>query len=186
PPQTREIVVHDPSTGEEIGRAPLMDVDDVAAAVSRARKVQPEWAKLSCRQRASYIFRAREIVLDQLEEIAKLISRETGKPATEAISMEIVPTLDLMHYFAHNTRQLLDRRKIDIGQYNFMARSSYIVYKPLGVVGIISPWNFPWATPLDEVAMAFMAGNAVVVKPSELTPLTALKIADIFKQAELP
>ncbi|HKP81509.1 MAG TPA: aldehyde dehydrogenase family protein, partial [Pyrinomonadaceae bacterium] len=132
------------------------------------------------------ILRAREIVLDQLEEIAKLISRETGKPASEAISMEIVPTLDLMHYFAKNTHELLDRRKIDIGQYNLMLRSSYVVYKPLGVVGIISPWNFPWATPLDEVVMALMAGNAVVVKPSELTPLTALKIANIFKQAGLP
>ena len=186
PTQTREIVVHDPSTGEEIGRAPLMNEDDVAAAVERARLAQPAWAKLSYRERARFILRAREAVLEQLEEIAKLISRETGKPPTEAISMEIVPTLDLMHYFAHNTAQLLDRKKIDLAQYNYMARSSYIFYKPLGVVGIISPWNFPWATPLDEVVMALMAGNAVVVKPSELTPLTALKIADVFKQAQLP
>jgi succinate-semialdehyde dehydrogenase/glutarate-semialdehyde dehydrogenase len=186
PPQTREIVVHDPSTGEEIGRAPLMNADEVGAAVSRARTAQPEWAKLSYKQRARYILRARETVLDQLEEIAKLISRETGKPATEAISMEIVPTLDLMHYFAEHTHQLLERPELDIGQYNLMYRWSYIVYKPFGVVGIISPWNFPWATPLDEVVMALMAGNAVVVKPSELTPLTALKIADIFKQAGLP
>jgi succinate-semialdehyde dehydrogenase/glutarate-semialdehyde dehydrogenase len=147
---------------------------------------QPAWAKLSYRERARFILRAREIVLAELEEIAKLISRETGKPASEAISMEIVPTLDLMHHFAKHTAQLLDRRRIDIGQYNLMARSSYLVYKPLGVVGIISPWNFPWATPLDEVVMALMAGNAVVVKPSELTPLTALKIASVFKQAQLP
>jgi succinate-semialdehyde dehydrogenase/glutarate-semialdehyde dehydrogenase len=185
PPQTREIVVHDPSTGEEIGRAPLMDANAVAVAVSRARRAQPEWAKLSYRKRARFILRARELVLDQLEDIAKLISRETGKPATEAIAMEIVPTLDLMHYFAKTTHRLLARPEIDIGQYNLMYRSSYIVYKPLGVVGIISPWNFPWATPLDEVVMALMAGNAVVVKPSEL-PLTALKIGEIFKQAQLP
>ena len=184
--QTRQIVSHDPSTGEEIGRAPLMDATQVAAAVNRGRAAQPAWAKLSYRERARFILRARALVLDQLEEIAKLISRETGKPKSEAISMEIVPTLDLMHYFARHTHQLLERRKIDIGQYNFMARSSYIVYKPLGVVGIISPWNFPWATPLDEVVMALMAGNAVVVKPSELTPFTALKIADVFKQANLP
>ena len=178
--------MHDPSTGEEIGRAPLMDANAVAVAVSRARRAQPEWAKLSYRKRARFILRARELVLDQLEDIAKLISRETGKPATEAIAMEIVPTLDLMHYFAKTTHRLLARPEIDIGQYNLMYRSSYIVYKPLGVVGIISPWNFPWATPLDEVVMALMAGNAVVVKPSELTPLTALKIGDIFKQAQLP
>ena len=163
-----------------------MDVVQVAAAVNRCRDAQPAWAKLSYRERARFILRAREIVLAQLEEIAKLISRETGKPTSEAIFMEIVPTLDLMYYFAHHTRQLLDRRKIDLGQYNFMARSSYIVYKPLGVVGIISPWNFPWATPLDEIVMALMAGNAVAVKPSELTSLTALKIAEVFKQAQLP
>src|SRR5215216_967572 len=185
-PQPREVISYDPSTGEEIGRVPLLNFGDVAAAVSRARAAQQAWADLSYRKRARFILRAREIVLEQLEEIAKLISRETGKPATEAIAMEIVPTLDLMHHFAENTQRLLDHRRIDIGQYNLMGRSSYVVYKPLGVVGIISPWNFPWATPLDEVVMALMAGNAVVVKPSELTPLTALKIADIFKQAQLP
>jgi acyl-CoA reductase-like NAD-dependent aldehyde dehydrogenase len=184
--QTREIVSVDPSTGEEIGRVSLMDATDVAAAVARARAAQPAWARLSYPERARFILRAREIVLDQLEEIAKLISRETGKPVTEAISMEVVPTLDLMNYFAENTKQLLKRRRVGLGQYNFMARTSYIVYKPLGIVGIISPWNFPWATPLDEVVMALMAGNAVVVKPSELTPLTALKIVDVFKQARLP
>lgn len=185
-PQVRELVSVDPSTGAEIGRVPLMEAADVAAAVSRARAAQPAWAKLSYRERARLILRAREIVLDQLDDIATLVSRETGKPVTEAISMEIVPTLDLMHYFAENTKQILKRRRIGLGQYSFMARTSYIVYKPLGVVGIISPWNFPWATPLDEVVMALMAGNAVIVKPSELTPLTALKIADVFKQAQLP
>src|SRR5689334_22226499 len=184
--QRREIIAQDPSTGEEIGRAPLLDASEVAAAVNRGRAAQPAWSRLSYRERARFILRARQVVLDQLEDIAQLISRKTGKPKSEAISMEIVPTLDLMQYFARNTRKLLDRRKIDLGQYNFMARSSYIVYKPLGVVGIISPWNFPWATPLDEVVMALMAGNAVVLKPSELTPFTALKIREVFKQAKLP
>ncbi|HWF88713.1 MAG TPA: aldehyde dehydrogenase family protein [Pyrinomonadaceae bacterium] len=184
--QTREIISVDPSTGAEIGRAPLLDAKEVNAAVARARAAQPAWARLSYRERARFILRARELVLTQLEEIAKLISRETGKPVTEAIAMEIVPTLDLMQYFAGKTKQLLKRKRIGLGQYNLMARTSYIIYKPLGVAGIISPWNFPWATPLDEVVMALMAGNAVVVKPSELTPFTALKIADVFKQAQLP
>ena len=182
----REIVSRDPATGEEIGRVPLMNAADVAAAVNSAREAQRDWARLSFRARAPFILRAREIVLAQLEEIASLISRETGKPPAEAISMEIVPTLDLMQYFARHAERLLKRQKIGLGQYELMGRSSYIVYKPLGVVGIISPWNFPWATPLDEVVMALMAGNGVVVKPSELTPLTALKIADVFKTAKLP
>lgn len=184
--QTYEIISYDPSTGDEIGRAPLMNSSQVAAAIQKARSAQSLWTKLSYHERARFILRAREIVLAQLEEIAKLISLETGKPAAEAISMEIVPTLDLMRYFAENTKSMLDRRKIDIGQYGLMGRSSYVVYKPVGVVGIISPWNFPWATPLDEVVIALMAGNAAVLKPSELTSLTALKIGDVFKQAQLP
>jgi succinate-semialdehyde dehydrogenase/glutarate-semialdehyde dehydrogenase len=184
--ETREIVSVNPATGRENGRVRLMDATDVAGAVKRARQVQRDWSQLSYRARAQFILRAREIVLDQVDEIAALVSRETGKPPAEATSMEIVPTLDLMHYFARNTERLLMRQKIDIGQYDLMGRSSYIVYKPLGVVGIISPWNFPWATPLDEVVMALMAGNAVVLKPSELTPLTALKIGEVFQQARLP
>jgi len=180
-----EIISYDPATGAEIGRAPQTTVAQVQAAIGRAREVQPGWAKLSFRERARFILKARQIVLDEIDEIAVLISRETGKPAAEAISMEIVPTLDLMQYFASYAAKLLRPQKIDIGQYGLMGRSSQIVYKPLGVVGIISPWNFPWATPLDEVVMALMAGNAVAVKPSELTPLTALKIADVFKRAGL-
>ena len=181
-----EIRSVDPATGRENGRVPLMTFSDVAAAVKRARLAQPAWSQLSYRARAEFILRAREIVLGKVVEIASLISRETGKPPAEATSMEIVPTLDLMHYFARNTERLLMRQKIDIGQYDLMGRSSYIVYKPLGVVGIISPWNFPWATPLDEVVMALMAGNAVVLKPSELTLLTALKIGEVFREARLP
>lgn len=184
--RAREIISHNPSNGGENGRAALMNASDVAVAVRGARAAQPAWAALSYRERARFVLRAREFVLAQTEEIAQLISRETGKPPAEAISMEVVPTLDAMNYFAHNTARMLKREKIDIGQYGLLGRSSYIFYKPLGVVGIISPWNFPWATPLDEVVMALMAGNAVVLKPSELTPLTALKIGAIFKEARLP
>jgi acyl-CoA reductase-like NAD-dependent aldehyde dehydrogenase len=180
-----EIISYDPATGREIGRAPLFSAAAVAVAVRQAREAQPRWAALSFRERGRVMLRARQIVLAEIDEIATIISRETGKPMAEAISMEIVPTLDLLQYFARQTKRLLRPQKIDIGQYGLMGRSSRIVYKPLGVVGIISPWNFPWATPLDEVAMALMVGNAVVLKPSELTPLTALKIADVFERAGL-
>ena len=181
-----EIISYDPGTGEEIGRAPLASLEDVWQAVSRARAAQPAWAARSFRDRAQVILKARELMLADRDEIARLISRETGKPVAEAISMEIVPTLDAMHYFAHASESLLRPQKIDIGQYGMMGRSSSIQFKPLGVVGIISPWNFPLATPLDEVVMALMAGNAVVLKPSELTPLIALKIGELFRRASLP
>ena len=184
--QPREIVSYDPATGEEIGRAPMATPEEVRQAVSRARQAQPGWASLSFKERGRVILEARELMLAERDEIATLISRETGKPAAEAISMEIVPTLDAMHYFAHASENLLRPQKIDIGQYGLMGRSSTILFRPLGVVGIISPWNFPLATPADEVVMALMAGNAVVLKPSELTPLIALKLGDLFLRGGLP
>jgi len=175
-----------PATGEEIGRVPLFMPEEVARAVGRARAEQPDWAARSFRERGRLVMKARKIILKELEQIALLISRETGKPLAEAIAMEITPSLDLMQYFARQAGALLQRSRIHVGLYAWMGRASYMIYKPLGVVGIISPWNFPWATPLDEVAMALMAGNAVVLKPSELTPLTSLKIKDVFNRAGLP
>ena len=180
-----EIVVTNPATGEEIGRVPVNGVDEVQRAVASARKVQTSWAKVAFKDRGRLILRVRELVLSEQEEIAQLISSETGKPPAESLSMEIVPSLDLMHYFAKQTKNLLKPQRIDIGQYGLMGRSSRIVYQPLGVIGIISPWNFPWATPIAEVVMALMAGNSVILKPSELTPFTALKMLDVFERAGL-
>ncbi len=184
--RTKEIISYDPATGYEIGRAPFFSPEEVQQAVTRTRRAQPAWASLSFRERGRVILKARKLMLRERDEIARLITRETGKPAAEALSMEIVPTLDAMHYFAHASENLLRPQKIDIGQYGMMGRSSRIVFKPLGVIGIISPWNFPLATPADEVVMALMTGNAVVLKPSELTPLIALKIGEIFSRAGLP
>src|SRR6266536_3339988 len=182
---TSELISHNPATGEEIGRAPLTTPEEVARAVGRAREAQRAWAARSIRERGRLVMKARRLILEDLEEIALLISRETGKPVAEAIAMELTPALDLMQYFARYTASLLWPRRISVGQYALMGRSSYEVYKPRGVVGVVSPWNFPWATPLDEVVMALMAGNAVVLKPSELTPLTGLKIKEVFDRAGL-
>lgn len=184
--QAKEIISYDPATGDEVGRARLSSDDEVRDAVNQARQAQGPWAKETYDARAAIVMRARQVVLEELEAIALLISRETGKPVAEAISMELAPTLDLMQFFARRTKRLLRTEKISIGQYGLMGRTSRIVYRPLGTIGIVSPWNFPWAIPLGEVVMALMAGNAVVLKPSELTPLTGLRIADVFKRAGLP
>ena len=181
-----QIVSRDPATGEELGRVPITSPVEVAASVSRARAVQTQWAALTFAERARFILKARELLLAEMDEVAALISRETGKPVSEALAMEVVPTLDAFYYFAKNAKNLLRPQKLDIGQYGLMGRSSRIVYKPLGVVGIISPWNFPLGTPAEEVVMALMAGNTVVLKPSELTPLVGLKIGDLFSRAGLP
>ncbi|HEU4478038.1 MAG TPA: aldehyde dehydrogenase family protein [Pyrinomonadaceae bacterium] len=184
--EPREIISRDPGTGLELGRIPISSAEEVRSAIYRARAAQPAWAKRSFQERGQIILKARERMLAQVEELGLLISRETGKPVSEAISMEIVPTLDAMHHFARNAEKLLRPQKLDIGQYGLMGRSSRIVYKPVGVVGIISPWNFPLATPAQEIVMALVAGNSVVLKPSELTTLTALKLGEIFRDSGLP
>src|SRR5438270_13991749 len=158
-----EIVSRDPATREEIGRVPLTLPEEVARAVDRARAAQAVWAAKSFRERSRVVMNARKIVLKELEEIALLISRETGKPVAEAVAMELTPSLDLMQYFARKTESLLQRERINIGLYGLMGRTSYITYKPIGVVGIISPRNLPWATPRVEVVMAALGGTAGVL-----------------------
>ena len=184
--ETEEVISYNPATGEEVGRVPQMDTDAVKNAVERSRAAFAEWKKTSYAERRQFVMKAREVILAEIEEIAHLISAESGKPFGEAISMEISPVLDLMQYFARNTEKLLKPTKINIGLYAFLGRSSKIVYQPLGVVGIIPAWNYPFSIPLGETVMALMAGNTVVIKPSELTPLVGLKIGEIFEKAGFP
>lgn len=181
-----EIVSTNPATGEELGRVPDMTADDVAAAVERGRAAFQSWRQTSFDERKKLVMRAREVILSELDEIAGLISAESGKPVAEALSMELAPVLDLMQYFAKKASKLLKPRRVDIGLYSLLGRSSKIVYQPLGVVGIIPAWNYPFSIPLGETVMALMAGNSVVLKPSELTSLIGLKIGEIFKKAGAP
>jgi len=186
PTTSEEIISYNPATGEEIGRVPNASAETVENTVEKSRRAFQMWRETSYRHRAKFIMKTREIILSEMDEIARLVSDESGKPVAEAFSAEISPTLDLMQYFARNAQKILKPEKINIGQFKFLGRSSKIIYKPLGVVGIISPWNFPLAIPLGEVVMALMAGNTVVLKPSELTPLVGLKIGEIFEKAGLP
>lgn len=181
-----EIISYNPATGEEVGRAANASGEDVLIAVEKSRAAFETWRATSFRERAKLVIKAREVILAEMDDIARLISAEVGKPFSEAISTEIAPVLDLMQYFARNAARMLKPEKINIGQLALMGRSSKIVYQPLGSVAIISPWNYPLAIPLGEVAMALMAGNTVVLKPSELTPLVGLKIGEVFQKAGLP
>lgn len=183
PIQTDEIVSYDPATGAEVGRVAVTSADAVAQAVENARAAFAKWKVISFAERSRLVMAAREVLLAEMDEIALLISRESGKPVAEAFSMEIAPVLDLMQYFARNTEKMLRPAKIGIGIYGLMGRSSRIVYHPLGVVGIIPAWNYPFSIPLGEATMALMAGNTVVIKPSELTPMIGLKIGEIFEKA---
>lgn len=186
PIATEEIVSFDPASGEEVGRVRKFTPEEVREAVERGRTAFEIWKRTPFAERSRIVMRARQALLSQMDSIAQLISREMGKPVAEALSTDISPVLDLMQYFARKAEKMLSPRRRSVGFLAFLGRSSKITYKPLGVVGIISPWNFPLAIPLGEVVMALMAGNTVVLKPSEQTPLTGAKIGEIFETAGLP
>ena len=184
--ESDELVSYNPATGEEVGRVRISTKEDVEAAVARSREVFHKWKTTGFAERERLVMRAREVILAEMDDIARLISAESGKPFGEAIAMEIAPVLDLMQWVARGARKMLRPRRVDIGSYRLFARSSRIVYHPLGVVGIIPAWNYPFSIPLGEAAMALMAGNSVVIKPSELTPFVGLKIGEIFEKVGAP
>ena len=183
---SNELISFNPATGQEVGRAAITSPEEVKAAVERSRVAFESWRQTSFAERRHLVMRAREVILAEMDEIAHLISDESGKPFGEAISMEIAPVLDLMQHFARRTEHRLRPQRIGIGLYSLLGRSSKIVYQPLGVVGIIPAWNYPFSIPLGEAVMSVMAGNTVVIKPSELTPFVGLKIGEIFTKAGFP
>ena len=186
PIKSDEIISFNPATGAEIGRVAITSAEDTASAVARSREAFKHWKQTPFAERKRLVMAAREVILAEIDEIAHLISSESGKPFGEAIAFEIAPVLDLMQHFARNSERMLRPAKIDIGLFKLLGRSSQIVYHPLGVVGIIPAWNYPFSIPLGEAVMALMAGNTVIIKPSELTPFTGLKIGEIFEKAGFP
>lgn len=179
-----EVVSIDPATLEEIGRVPESSADDVAAAVRRARLAQSSWGALSYRNRGRYLLKVRRLLYEQQDEIVELISRETGKPQFEALATELLPMLDLISHFASKTEKILKEERFFLAV--FRNKRSMITYEPLGVIGVISPWNFPFSIPAGQVVMALMAGNSVVLKPSEYTPLIGARIQKLILDAGIP
>jgi len=175
-----------PATGELVGSVPTITPDQVQSVVDEVASVQPLWAQLSLADRGRYLRRAAQVLLDHSDEIAELISREQGKPRLESYTMELLPTIDLLHWCADNGQRILADESIPTPQLMLKQKKSKFVYEPIGVVGVIAPWNYPWSIPFGEVAIALMAGNGVVLKPASLTPLIGQRIQEVFERAGLP
>jgi succinate-semialdehyde dehydrogenase/glutarate-semialdehyde dehydrogenase len=175
-----------PSTGERLGSVPITAPEDVAAVVDEVAVVQPFWAQLTLGDRARYLARAGQVLIDEADQIRDLIVREQGKPRNEAFSMEVLPTIDALNWIGRAGPELLAEEKIEMTQLFFKTKRSAFTYEPLGVIGVISPWNYPWSIPFGEVALALMAGNGVVLKPASLTPLIGEAIAHVFERAGVP
>ena len=182
----RRLALASPATLEGIGEIEIQDAADVGAAMERARKAQVDWDTLPISERARIMYRALDILLERQEDILSTVIRETGKPRTEALQMEVFAVGDALNYYAKNAEAILktEKRKLH-GLSGFMKRLR-VVYRPLGVVAVITPWNGPFVLAMNPVIQALMAGNAVLLKPSEITPFSGLLAGEIFAEAGLP
>ena len=120
--------------------------------------------------------RAADVLLDEVDELVELLTSEQGKPRVESYTMELLPTVDSLKWIADNGPQILADEKLSMPQLILKSKSAKFTYEPIGVVGVIAPWNYPWSIPFGEVAIALMAGNGVVLKPASLTPLIGERI----------
>lgn len=173
-----------PATGELLGEVPVMDEAAVRAAVARARAAQKAWGALPLEERCELVLRYKDAVVERADEIIDLLARECGKPRHEALTHEVLVVADLATYFAKAAPKVLAPREVPL--HMLKHRKAVLHYVPRGVVAVISPWNFPFQLPLRDIVMALIAGNAAVLKPSEVTPLIALKAKQIWDEAGLP
>jgi acyl-CoA reductase-like NAD-dependent aldehyde dehydrogenase len=175
-----------PATGERVGTVETVTPEQVQGVVDDVAEVQPFWGQLSLEDRGRYLCRAADVLVEELDEVAELLTREQGKPRLESYTMELLPTVDLLHWCADNGPEILADEKIPYPQLFLKTKRSFFSYEPIGVVGVIAPWNYPWSIPFGEVAIALMAGNGVVLKPASLTPLLGERIQETFEKAGLP
>ncbi|HEX3294248.1 MAG TPA: aldehyde dehydrogenase family protein [Solirubrobacterales bacterium] len=174
-----------PATGELIGSVETLTPAKVQGIVDDVAEVQPFWAALTLGDRARYMRRACDVLLEDMDELAELLTNEQGKPRVESYTMELLPTVDSLKWIADNGPDILADEKQSMPVF-LKSKSAKVTYEPIGVVGVIAPWNYPWSIPFGEVAIALMAGNGVVLKPASLTPLIGERIRQTFEKAGLP
>lgn len=178
-----EIVVTSPVTGEVVGAVPRQTPGDVAAAVAKARAARPAWAAMPPRKRAKVFYRFMDLVLARQDEIKDFLQRESGKARRDAFA-EVFVVAGKARYYAHHGPQYLRPRRLraPLG----VTSRARLVRKPIGIVGIIAPWNYPLILTIGEAIPALMAGNGVVIKPASLTPLSAVWGAALLGECGLP
>lgn len=165
----------DPRDGSPITSFPVVDAAGIAAIVDRAREASAWWADLGFGGRRRLLIAWKAAIARDAHGLASTISRETGKPEGDAL-LEVMLTLGHLDWAAKHAEPVLRRRRVKAGLMNYNQHAS-VGYEPYGVVGVIGPWNYPFYTPMGSISYALAAGNAVVFKPSELTPGTAVWIA---------
>jgi len=177
------ILVSAPATDEPLGTVPVCTVADVEAAVERAREAQSTWAETSVDERAAVLERFGDLVLDERKPLLDLLQLETGKSRRHGVEEAVEVPLNCTYYADRGPAVLADEERDGAVA---AASTARVTYDPVGVVGVISPWNYPVSLAMSEVVPALMAGNSVVLKPDEKTPFVALALAELLERAGLP
>ncbi|MBQ1027184.1 aldehyde dehydrogenase family protein [Micromonospora sp. C95] len=178
--QGNHLVSTSPTTGDEAGRVPVATSVDVERAVERARAAAQWWAGLGFTARRERLLRWRRLLAQRMEQLAGLMHAEGGKPVADAL-VEIVTAVEHVDWAARNARRVLGPRRVR-SRLVLAEFSAHLEYQPHGVVGVIGPWNYPVFTPIGSIAYALAAGNAVVFKPSEYTPVAGQWLVDSFAE----
>jgi succinate-semialdehyde dehydrogenase/glutarate-semialdehyde dehydrogenase len=182
----RKLVSVNPATGEILREIECAGAADVHAAVARAHAAQKAWAALGVRRRIAALRQFQHRLQQRKSEIASSITREAGKPVAEALTTEVLVVLDAARFLIDNAYRLLRDEPVPHGNLATKLKNGRLIREPYGVVGIISPWNYPFSIPATETLAALVAGNAVLLKPSEFTPLVALELASLLREAGVP
>ncbi|MEV6364808.1 aldehyde dehydrogenase family protein [Nocardia asteroides] len=170
------IAVRNPATGEQTGTVPITAPDDVAAAVRELRLYQPEWEAIGPEGRKKWLLKMQDWLIDNTEHLAAVLQSETAKPRVDAL-IDPAFAVDLLGYYARRAGKFLADEHPAPHSPLARVKSLTVAYRPYPVVGVITPWNFPLAMPAIDVFPALAAGAAVILKPSEVTPLSAVELA---------
>ena len=185
-PTAPRIASLNPATGEILRQLDCATEAEVFEAVARARAAQPAWADLGLRRRIAIVRQFQSRLHEKKSEIAAAITREAGKPLVEALVTEVLVVLDAARFLIDNAYYLLSDEPVPHGNLVTKLKTGSLVREPHGVIGVISPWNYPFSIPATESLAALVAGNAVVLKPSEFTPLVALELSSLLHAAGVP
>jgi acyl-CoA reductase-like NAD-dependent aldehyde dehydrogenase len=181
-----QLTARDPATGVRLGSVPVTAPERIDEVVAAVAKVQPLWALLRVKDRARYMDRMAQAVIDDFDELGEALGREQGRPRGEIAALELLAAIDALRWIADDGARILSARRVAVNRSLAMAKRASIAFEPYGVVGVIGAGSAPFAQPLGQIAGALLAGNGVVFKPAARACLAGERIARVLARAGLP
>ncbi len=182
----RRLGIRSPATREPVGEIVVSRREDVEAAIAKARDAQREWSRVPIAERAHIVRSTIDILVERRDEVVETIIDETGKTRLEALMMEIVPGCDYLNFWSGRAVEELSDERRKLHGYLRPVKKLIMHYRPLGVIGVITPWNGPFSLAINPTIQAVLAGNAVILKPSEVAPYSGNWAIELLREAGVP